>query len=53
MRKLFIAVIVGLLTSGTSLAQMDGGMGGGVQQNGAGCWGTGGGVRAVARKAEA
>lgn len=40
MKKLITAVLVGLLTAGTSFAQMGSGMGGGVQQTGAGCWGT-------------
>lgn len=42
MKKLIIAVFVGLLTAGTSFAQMGGGMGGGGQQSGGGCWSTGG-----------
>ena len=37
MKKLIIAVLVGLLTAGQSSAQM----GGGGQQTGPGCWGTG------------
>jgi hypothetical protein len=49
MKELIIAVFVGLLTVGTSFAQMGGGMGsggqqsgGGGQQSGGGCLGTGG-----------
>jgi hypothetical protein len=42
MKKLIIAVFVGLLTVGTSFAQMGDGMGGGDQQSSGGCIGTGG-----------
>ena len=41
MKRLIVAVLVGLLTVGTSLAQMGDGMGGGGQQNVGDCWGTG------------